>query len=80
MDQITEHINSSNHKIHSCDKMRKMTVNLGSNKSENNNKSTCQINHPQNLLLMSIIDTPEKYVSNFDRKIDNRKLRTYSIN
>ena len=29
---------------------------------------------------MSIVDTPEKDVSNVDRKVDNRKLRTSLIN
>ena len=32
MSQIIEHINSSNQKIHSSDKMRKVIVKLGSNK------------------------------------------------
>ena len=32
MDHISEHVNYSNHKIHSHGQMRKMVVNLGSNK------------------------------------------------
>ena len=34
MDQISEHLNASNHKIHPQDQMRKMVVNLGSNKGK----------------------------------------------
>ena len=60
--------------------MRKVIVNLGSNKFEDNNNSTCQLNHLQNSLLMSIVDTPEKDISKVDRKIDKIKIRTYSIN
>ena len=79
MDQISEHINSSNQKIHSYDQMRKNIVNLGSNTCEDNNKSTRQLNHLQNSLLMNIVDTPENDVSNFYRKLDKRKVRIYSI-
>ena len=79
MDQISEHINSSNQKIHSYDQMRKNIVNLGSNTCEENNNSTLQLNHLQNSLLMNIVDTPENDVSNFYRKLDNRKVRIYSI-
>ena len=39
MAHISEHINSSNHKIHSYDQMRKMIVNLVFNKCEDNNSS-----------------------------------------
>ena len=60
--------------------MRKMIVNLGSNKYEDNNNSTCQLNHLQNLLLMSIVDTPEKDVLKFDRKLYKRKVLTSSVN
>ena len=34
MDQISENINYSNHKIHSYDQMSKIVVNLGSKKCE----------------------------------------------
>ena len=80
MVHISEHINSINHKINSHNQMRKMILNLGSNKCEYNNYYTCQLNHLQNLLLMSIFDTPENYVIKVDRKLDKRKLRTYPIN
>ena len=79
MSHISEHINSSNHKIHSYDQMIKIIVNLGTNKFEDKNNSTCQLNHLHNSLLMSIVDTPEKDVSTFDRKLDNREIRTSSI-
>ena len=79
MDQISEHITSSNHKIHSYDQIRKSIVHLGINKCENNNNSTFQISCLQNLLLMSIFDTPEKYLSNVDCKSDMIKVRTSSV-
>ena len=60
---ISEHIKSSNHKVCSYDQMRKMIGNVGSNKCKNNNNSTCQLNHLQNSLLMSIVQTYEKDVS-----------------
>ena len=60
--------------------MSKIIVNLYGKKCKNNNNSTFQINHIQNSLLMSIVDNPENYVSNFDRKLDNRKIRKSSIN
>ena len=78
MDHISKHINSSK-KNHSHDKMSKIVVNLGSKKFENNNNSTWQLNNIQNLLLMSIVDNPENYISNVDRKLDERKVRTSSI-
>ena len=60
MAQISEHINSSNHKIHSYDEMRKMIVNLGIRKCKNNDTSTYELTRLKNSLLMSIVDTPEK--------------------
>ena len=57
-----------------------MIVNLGSKKCEKNNNSTCQLNHVHNSLLMSMVDIPEKYVSNVDSKLDKRKIRTSPIN
>ena len=76
---ISEHINLSNQKIHSYDQMRKIIVNLIIKKYEDNNNSTCQLNHLHNSLLVSIVDTPEKDVSKFYRKIYKRKIRTPSI-
>ena len=60
--------------------MSRMIFNLGSKKFEHNNNSTCQLNHIQNSLLMSIVDTPEKYLTNVDSKSDIRKVRTHSVN
>ena len=60
MAHISEHCNSSNHKIHSYDQMSKIIVNLGSNKCKKNNISYCQLNRLQNSLSMSIVETPEK--------------------
>ena len=37
-----------------------MIANLGNKKCENNNNFTCQLNHIQNLLLISIVNTHEK--------------------
>ena len=48
MGQSSEHINSSNQKIHSYDQMIKMIVNLGNNKCKNNNNYTWQLISPQN--------------------------------
>ena len=79
MSQISEHINSSNNIIHSYDQMKTIIVNLGIHKCEDNNNSTHQMNHLQNWLLMIIVNTPEKDVSKVYRKIDKRKIRTYSI-
>ena len=79
MAHISEHINSSNHKIHSYVQMRKMIVNLGSNKGKNNESSYCQLTHLHNSLLISIIDTSENYLSNVDRKYDMRKVHTSSV-
>ena len=73
MSQISEHINSSNHKIHSYDQMGKMIINLSNKTCENNNNFTGHINHIHKLLLISIVDTPEKDVSNVDRKVDKIK-------
>ena len=44
MDEISEHINSTNHKIHSYHQMGKMIVNLNKKKCENKNNSTEYLN------------------------------------
>ena len=59
--------------------MIKIIVNLGSKKCENNDTSNFQITGLQNSLLMSIVKTPEKDLSNIDRKYDTRKVNTSSI-
>ena len=48
MDQISEHINSSNHNTHSRDQISKMVVNLGSKTVKNNDNSSTKITHLQN--------------------------------
>ena len=63
MDQISQKFHSSNHKTHSYDQMRKMIVNLGIKKGNKNDNSSIKINNLQNTLIMSIFDTPEKYLS-----------------
>ena len=60
MDQISQHINSTNHKIRSYDQMSKMIVRLDSNKGEKNYDPSNKISPPHNPLLMSIVETPEK--------------------
>ena len=70
---ISEHINSSYQKNISYDQMRKIIVNLGIKKCENNNNSIFQFNQIKNLLLMRIIDTTEKDIPNVDRKSNKRK-------
>ena len=54
--------------------MRKMIVNLGSKKRENNYTSTCQLTCLQNSLLMSIFDIPENGLSNVDLEIRHEKI------
>ena len=76
MAKISEHIKSPNHKIHAYDQICKMICNFGSNKCEDKKNSIFQLNHPQNSLRMSIVDTPDKYVSKVDIKLDKIKIRT----
>ena len=59
MVHISEHINSSNHKIHSHGQISKMIVNLISKKCKNKNNSTCQLRCLNNSLLIIIVNTPE---------------------
>ena len=59
--------------------MIKNIVILGIKKGENNLNYSPQISHPQNLSLMSIVDTSEKNLPNFDRKSNMRKVRTSSV-
>ena len=59
MNTLTPQIN----KQYSYNQIRKIIGNLVNEECEDNNKSTCQLNHLQNLLLISIADNPEKDVS-----------------
>ena len=76
MSQIREQINTSNHKIHSHDQMGEIVFNLSNNKCGKNNKSTGHLNQIQNFLLMSIVDIPDKDVSNVHRKAYKKIIRT----
>ena len=58
---MSENINSSNHKIHSNDKMRKAILNFGSKKGKKNDNSSCQLTCLHSALLMSIL-TPQKSI------------------
>ena len=77
MAHISESINSSNHNIYSYDQMSKIIVNVGNQRGENNDNHSYQITLLNNSLLMSIVYTPENYVSNVDGKYDMGKVRTY---
>ena len=70
MAQISEHINSSNQKNHSYDQMGTMIVNLSNKKCKINNKSTGNLSHIHKSFLIIMVETPEKGVSNVDRKLD----------
>ena len=79
MDQVSENINYTNHKIHSYDQMRIMVVNLGGKKVDDYKKSSTKLSCPQNSLLMIIVDTTEKGLYNVEGKSDTSKVRTYSL-
>ena len=53
-----------------------MIVNLGSKKGKNSNQSYTQLTRIKHSLLMSIIKTPENYLSKVEWKSDKRKART----
>ena len=74
MSQISEHINSTNNKIHSCDQMSKIIVNLGSKKGDNNDNSSTQLSCPNNSLLMRIVYTSTKDLTNIEGKADKIKV------
>ena len=66
--------------IPSYDKIIRIIVNLGSKTVKNNDNSSLQHTHLNKSLLLRIIDTTEKYLSNVDSKYDMRKVRTSPIN
>ena len=68
MDNISQHINYSNQKIQSYDKMSKIILNLGSNQGDKNDDSSTKITHLQNKLLMIIFDTPGNDISHSEGK------------
>ena len=57
-----------------------MIVNLVSKKGEINDNSSPQLTCIHNSLLMIIVDTPDCFKSNIDRKSDMRKVRKSSVN
>ena len=73
MAHIRDNINHWNHKTHSCDQTSKIIFNLCSKKCQKNDTSTCQLARLQNFLLISIVDTPEKDLSNVDSEIRHDK-------
>ena len=79
MTQISEHITSSNNKIHSYDETKQIIFSLGNKIFENNDNSSLQLTSLQDSLLMSIIDTPEWDLSKVDGKSFMRKVRTYEV-
>ena len=80
MKKWSQHINFTNHKVHSFFQTGQTIVDLGNNKGGSNNESSSKLTDIQNSLLMRIVDTPEKDVSHSEANIITRKLRTYSDN
>ena len=60
--------------------MRKIIVNLGIKKDKNSNKLSPQLTRLQNSLLISIVENPERGLSNVEGKYDMNKSRTSSVN
>ena len=79
MDQISKHINYTNKKTHSYDKMRKMIVNLVSKKGDNNDNSYPQLSRLHNSLLMIIVEYNEIDLSHGEWTTDTMKLHTYYV-
>ena len=59
--------------------MSKMIVRLVSKKFIKNFNSTCKLRHLKSFSMMSIVETPEKDISNVDWKSDMRKVYAYSF-
>ena len=77
--QIIQHINTTNHKIHSDDQIRKMIVNLGSKKGDKNDDTSPKIMDQHNDLLLDIVETPERDVSHGEGNSHTRKVGTSSV-
>ena len=60
---IIQQTNSTNHEIYSYDLIRKIIVNLGSNKGDKKNHSSPKLTHLHITLFMSIFNKPKKYSS-----------------
>ena len=56
-----------------------MIFNLSSKKRKNKYNSSPQLTYLQNSLIMSIVDTPKKDLSNVDDESYIRKVHTYSV-
>ena len=59
MAQTSQPSNLTNHKIHYCDQMIKMIVNLGSKKGDKNDDSSLKLTNLHNSVLIKIVDTNE---------------------
>ena len=80
MYQISQHINTTNRKLHSYNQMSRKIVNLGVKKVDKNDNLFPKVMNIQNYLLMRIIYTSKKYVSNGEGNLLTRKLHASSIN
>ena len=78
MSEINEHNNSSNHNIHSHGQMSK-TILTFFKKFKNYNNYSPELFRLQNSLLMSIVDTPENYLSSVEWESCMRKVCTCSL-
>ena len=80
LDQISHHINSTNHNIYSYDQISKIIINLGKKKGDNNDKSSPKLTDLQNYLSMIIFGTPKNDVYQAKRNELTRKMCTYYVN
>ena len=79
MNQVSQHINYINHKIHYFDQTINLIVDLGNKKESSNDHSYPKLTDLQNKLLMITSDTPEKDISNYENKTITRKVRNYYV-
>lgn len=79
MYHISQHINSTNHKIDSYGQRIKGTMNLGSKTGDWNDDSSNKLTGIQNYLLLIIVDTPKKDLSHGVGKLLTRRVHTSSI-
>ena len=81
MAQISEHMNKSNHKIHSYCQISKMIANIGSKKGENNIPplANCELTRLHISIQMIIVNNPEKCLSNIYGKYDTIKSHKDSV-
>ena len=79
MSQIIQHTNYINHKFYSNDLMIKMIVNLVSKRVYNDENSSPRLSCLHSSLIISIVDTPENYLSRGEVKYVTSKVNTYSV-